>query len=400
MAWVYGSVMAKITDITAVALEHSLGADHAYGMARGLTPVRQATLLQVETDTGITGIGEAWGQPAGLLAGLELVRPYFLGREIFDREQVPPFIYAQRYHLGIQNGITGCLSGINIALYDALGKLFGVPVYKLLGGRLDDRLPAYASNGYFAVDPHAQLESQLRGFRHKGFPGVKIKIGHGPRDDENRVALARDVLGPDVLLMVDANGNYTVDMALESMRRIAPYDIHFFEEPLPPTDFEGYRDLRARASMPIATGEALYTAHDFKRLMDARGADVLQPDLTLCGGFDVGRQILAMAQVNHVRVSVHVWGGAVGLAAAIHFMAAMPAWPHTDAVPYPALLEYDRGQNALRDELLTEPIPCIDGHLLVPEGPGLGVSLDWQAVERYRIGAAAPSPETAVNGTS
>jgi D-galactarolactone cycloisomerase len=249
-----------------------------------------------------------------------------------------------------------------------------------------DRVPAYASDGYFSNDPDNQLEAQLRAFRDRRFPGVKIKIGQSPKHDAERVALAREVLGDEVLLMVDANGNYTVDQALESMRRIEGFDIHFYEEPLPPTDFAGYTELRARAPMPVATGEALYTAWDFKRLIEGRGADVLQPDLTMCGGFDETKAISTMARLANLRLSLHVWGGAVGLAAALHFLASTPPSPHTDRIPYPVLLEYDRGENALRDVLLAEPFPCVDGHLVVPTGPGLGIELNHDAVAKYRVG--------------
>lgn len=377
--------MPRIQDIKHIGLVYELGADHAYGMARGMTPIRNAGLIIVETDSGTIGYGEAWG-PTGLVeAALDIVKPYLVGRDIYDREQFAPYIYAQRYHLGIQNTITSCLSGINIALYDAIGKEQGLPLYKLLGGRRFDRVPAYASNGYFAANPKGQLTDQILNFRDDGFPGVKIKIGKHPDDDERRVELARNALGPDVLLMVDANGNYTVDLALASMRRIAPYDIHFYEEPLAPTDFDGYSRLAGLASIPIATGEALYTAHDFKRLVDGRGADLLQPDITLCGGLDAARDIASLSRLCHLRMSPHVWGGAIGLAAAIHFIASLPPWPHTDAVPYPVMLEYDRGDNALRDQLLATPIRCIDGNLLVPDGPGLGVELDWDAVARYQV---------------
>ncbi len=378
--------MTKITNITAIGLEHQLGADNAYGMARGMTPMRNMTLIEVETAAGITGHGEAWGPCPMVAASLDVVLPYFLGREIYDREQIAPYFYNQRYHLGIQNTITSVLGGINMALYDAMGKLHDLPLYKLLGGQSTDRVPAYASNGYFAANPNYRLGDQMRGFRDDHFPGVKIKIGHSPANDVERVAEAREVLGPDIALMVDANGNYTVDQALESMRRIADYDIHFYEEPLPPTDFIGYTELRARAPMAIATGEALYTAWDFKRLIDERCADVLQPDMTLCGGLDETRAIWQIARLANLHLSPHVWGGAIGLAAAVHFLASMPPSPHTDRIPHPVMLEYDRGSNALRDDLLVAPIACVDGHLTVPTGPGLGIEIDRDVVEKYRVG--------------
>ncbi len=377
--------MTRITNITAIGLEHHLGIDNAYGMARGMTPVRNMTLIEIETDAGITGIGESWGPCPMVASSLDVVRPYFLGREIFDREQIVHYFYNQRYHLGIQNTITSTVGGINMALYDAMGKLYDLPLCKLLGGQSIERVPAYASSGYFAANPAYQLGDQMLGFRDDHFPGVKIKIGHSPGNDVERVAMGREVLGPDILLMVDANGNYTVDEALESMRRIADYNIHFYEEPLPPTDFTGYTELRARAPMAIAAGEALYTAWDFKRLIDERCADIVQPDITLCGGLDETRAIWQMIRLANLRLSLHVWGGGVGLAAAVHFLAALSPSPHTDRIPHPVMLEYDRGTNALRSDLLVTPIACIDGHLTVPDGPGLGIEINRDVVEKYRV---------------
>ena len=155
--------MAIISDIKAIPLEHDLGAENAYGMARGMTSVRNMTLIVVETDAGVTGYGEAWGPSAMVVASLDVVRPYFIGREVYDREQVPPYIYNQRYHLGIQNTVTAVLGGINIALYDAIGKLHDVPVYKLLGGLSTDRVPAYASDGYCRVSTPVVVDSQQQG---------------------------------------------------------------------------------------------------------------------------------------------------------------------------------------------------------------------------------------------
>ena len=377
--------MTNITNISVIGLEHRLGENRAYGMARGLVSVRNTNLIFVETDDGITGIGEASGPCSMVSAALDLLKPYFMGRKLYDHSQVPSYFYAQRYHLGTQNTLTSCLGGIDIAAHDAIGKLTNVPVYQLLGGLNERRVPAYASDGYFAAHPKGQLADQLKAFRDKGFPGVKIKKGRDPADDEERVSLARDALGPEVQLMVDVNGNYTADVALQSMIRIQDYNVQFYEEPLTPTDFNGYATLHSRSPIPIATGEALYTPHEFKRLMDINGADVWQPDLTLCGGLSAAREISTLARLSHRRLSPHVWGGAVGLSAALHFLSAQAAWPHTDNVPYPPLLEYDQGENALRDKLLTAPIPCIDGHLVVPEGPGLGIELDWDAVEKYRV---------------
>lgn len=137
--------------------------------------------------------------------------------------------------------------------------------------------------------------------------------------------------------------------------------------------------------MPIATGEALYTVFDLKRLIDGRLADVIQPDLALCGGLDVARTVGILCGAEHLRISPHVWGTGIGLAAAVHFVASLPSYPHSDNVPFPTMVEYDMGRNALQNELFVEPIRCVDGWLEVPKGPGLGITLNPEAVKRYTV---------------
>ncbi len=374
-----------IRDIHLTPLGYSFAEEAAYGMARGLVSSRQTTIVQVTTEEGAVGLGEAWGPAAVTAAYLELVRRYFVGSDLFGHEHIVSLILSRHYHFGIQNQLLACLSGIDMAVRDAIGQTLGVPVYQLLGGKSADRLPVYASGGYITATRGRSLEDQLAPLAGRGFPGAKIKIGLGPASDEERVRTARRVLGDGMLLMVDANGNYTCDVALESMRRIAPYGIHWYEEPLPPQDVRGYRALHAQAPIPIATGEALYTAFDFKRLLDDRSVDVVQPDLSLCGGLGEGKLIARLAALNHVRLSPHVWGGAVGLAAACHFVASLPSYPHAGNVPYPCLIEYDVGDNPLRDSILSAPVGLEDGHLILPDGPGLGIELDPAALDLYRL---------------
>ncbi|HJO68404.1 MAG TPA: enolase C-terminal domain-like protein, partial [Rhodospirillales bacterium] len=186
--------------------------------------------------------------------------------------------------------------------------------------------------------------------------------------------------------MVDANAAYRTDQALESMARIAPQRIHWYEEPVAPWDFEGYRELRGRAPMRISGGEALYGARAFKRFIDGRSVDVVQPDLTMCGGLDEGTLVARLANLAGIGVTPHVWGGAVGLAAAIHFAAATPELPSTAYPAHPNYLEFDLSENPLRDAIARAPISAAKGMVAVPAGPGLGIELDWKAVERYRVG--------------
>jgi D-galactarolactone cycloisomerase len=145
------------------------------------------------------------------------------------------------------------------------------------------------------------------------------------------------------------------------------------------------RHSSGSAPCRIATGEALYTAFDFKRLVERRAVDVLQPDLSLCGGFWQGRTIALMANLEHLRLSPHVWGSGIGLAAGVHYVAALPSYPHADNVPKLPLVEYDVGENPLRESILKNPLKPVDGSIAVPDAPGLGIEIAWEAVERYGV---------------
>ena len=379
--------MSRIRDIRIVGLEYAMPEEKAYGMARGLTSRRGGGIVHLETEDGVVGIGEAWGPARVAAAYLEIVKPYFVGTSVFAQRGVQQMVYAKHYHFGTQNMLVALFSGIDIAAHDAMGKLLKVPVCDLIGGRQRSHVPVYASGGYFTrdADQQAALARQLEPHAGKGFPAFKIKIGRNPADDEARVRLARRVIGEDAVLTVDSNGNYTADQVVESIRRIAGHGIGWYEEPLAPQDWKGYAELRQRSPIPIATGEALYETFDFRRLVAGRLADVVQPDLALCGGLSVARFVGELCAAEHLRLSPHVWGTAVGLAAAVHWVASLPSYPHGAHVPFPTLVEYDIGENKLRDGLFSTPMLAKAGMIAVPEGPGLGVELDPGVVARYTV---------------
>jgi D-galactarolactone cycloisomerase len=375
--------VSRIRDIRVVPL--SFAPPAPYGSARGLARARSGSLVLLDTEDGVQGIGEAAGPGAVLRAWADVLRPFYVGRSVFAQRAVAHEVFARMYHGGMQNQMVALLGGIDIAAHDTMGKLLRLSVADLIGGRLRERIPVYASGGYFttADDQNAALTQQLEPNAARGFGAFKIKIGRNPSEDAARCKLARRIVGDAPLLTVDTNGNYTEDGALESMHRTAESDIHWYEEPLAPQDWAGYRSLSSRAPVRLATGEALYSIFDFRRLIDRRLVSVVQPDLTLCGGFEVARTIGALCTAEHLRVSPHVWGTGVGLAAALQWLAALPAYPHADHVPFPPLLEYDVGHNPLQNEIFAEPIQFADGLLEVPKGPGLGVTLDEAAVRRF-----------------
>ena len=362
--------MSRIRDIRVLPLQFTPA--EPYGSSRGLAKTRGGGLVLLDTEDGVQGIGEVWGPPSVSRAYVELIKPFYVGRSVFAQRGAAQEVLARLYHAGTQNQMTALLGGIDIAAHDAMGKLLNLSVADLIGGRLREHVPVYASGGYFtaADDQDAALARQLEANAGRGFGAFKIKIGRSPAEDAARCKLARRIIGDAPLLTVDTNGNYTEDGVLESMRRTADADIHWYEEPLAPQDWAGYRSLASRAPVRLATGEALYTVFDFRRLIDGRLASVVQPDLTLCGGFEVARTIGVLCAAEHLRISPHVWGSGVGLAAALQFLAALPSYPHADHVPFPPLLEYDVGQNALQNAIFVEPVRYADGYLDVPRGRG------------------------------
>lgn len=381
----HNDAVPLIKRLTFTGLEYAFAPEKAYGMSRGGGFRRQGGLIEVETDAGVRGIGEAFGNPFVTREYFRMVEPMFVGKSVFDFDHVEARVRNAMYHLGVGNQLTACLAGINVALHDAIARGFGIRVCDLIGGCGTVRIPAYASTGFFSDDPDRQLSHMLAEAAGHPFAGAKIKIGRGIKNDVDRVRQARAALGPDRLLIVDINGAYTADVALECARAIAPFDIHWIEEPLPPGDLAGYTELRARSPIPLAAGEAHHTLRDFRALIEGRCLDIVQPSIPATGGLTEARRVATLAQAANLRVAPHVWGGAVGLATACHFIAAMPASPHTDHPPHPVMLEYDMSDNRLRTELLKTPLTLEAGHVLLPDGPGLGIELDPAAVDRYRV---------------
>ena len=377
--------MPKIARLEITSLEYVLAKGKGYGNARGVNNRRNCSLITLTTDDGVVGIGDAAGPLGVIREYVKLLTPSFVGQSLYDFEIVATQLRNKLYHFGTHNHFIAALGGVNIAVLDAMGKTLRVPVHDLIGGKVSDRLACYATTGYFTDDPKVDIAAQLSAIEASRFVGAKIKIGAGIASDLARVRAARDVLGDDALLMVDYNGNYTVDVALDSIRQIEPFRIAWAEEPLPPFDIKGYAELRRRSPVAISAGEAHCSVHDFKQLIDARAIDIVQPPLTGGGGFGEMKAVALLAQMNNLRVSLPCWGSAIALNAAIHFAASLPNWPHTENAPYPMLVEYDVGDNPLRDLLVHDPVQPANGRLPVPKEPGLGLRLNAEIVARYTV---------------
>lgn len=373
----------QVRSVAAIPLSHPLEEGRSFGNARGLATARSATLVRVETADGTVGWGEALAPPRSTATVVdEVVRPHVEGTDPYEVETLADRLYAGSYHVA-RGALAQCaLSAVDIALWDVIGKATGEPIHRLLGGNTSREIIPYASTAYiteWGEDPADVVREAV----DEGFTAAKLKIGRSSADDAERVAAAREVMGDDAHIMVDCNGNYRPKQAVKSAEALSPYDLTWYEEPIPPEDLEGYRYLRERLDVPIAAGEAHYSRFEFDEVLDV--VDVVQPDLCRQGGFSESRFIAKLATARNVTVRPHVWNGGVGVAAAVQFSASLTDYPHVGNVPEPFLFEFDRSTNPLREELLEEPFDPTGGSLDVPTGPGLGVTVDEDAVERYRI---------------
>ena len=355
-----------------------------------------STLVRVETAGGVVGFGEATAGvgSAGTNAALctcieEELAPLVVGQDARDISRLWDVMYnGSRAHFALARGhafpvlgrrgltISG-LSGIDMALWDVLGKSLEVPVWRLLGGRRHERMPAYASGGWAPAD---RVASELQGFLARGgFHAVKMRVGAGDGTLDHsirRVHAARAGLGDEVDIMCDAHGTWTVAEARRFCRAVADCNIAWLEEPVTADDKRGQAEVRAATDIPIASGESEFTRFDFRDLIELRAVDIVQPDLSIAGGITEGMRIEALASAHQLRFAPHLWGGALTFAAGLHVAAVASSG---------FILEYSLGANPMLHELAREDFPVVEGMIDIPERPGLGVTVDEGFVERYRV---------------
>jgi L-alanine-DL-glutamate epimerase-like enolase superfamily enzyme len=251
-------------------------------------------------------------------------------------------------------------------------------VWRLLGGRFRDRVAAYASGGWAPV---GGVGKQLRQYVDRGHRAVKMRVGLQDRsvdDSAARVREARQALGPEVGLMVDAHGTWSVREAQRFARKVADCDLAWLEEPVSPDNVAGQADVRASTDIPIAAGETEQTRFAFRDLIAARAVDVLQPDVAIAGGITETLRICALAASHGLTVAPHLWGGAILFASGLHLAVATPCV---------TTLEFSRGENPLLNDLVQEPFELIDGHVRAPDRPGLGLTLNADFVHSITVAA-------------
>lgn len=368
----------KITEIRMLALR---GATHDHGWPGGTDPnVQYNTLVEVLTDEGLSGIGSCYTTRPLVEGSLELLRPHLLGETGLEPERVSEKLRQSMFWLGRGGSVEHTISGIDIALWDLFGKALGQPVSRLLGGNYRDRLKPYAS---ILFEEPGLLREKLTQQLERGFKAIKLgwrPFGRVSRQyDELLIRTARDTVGADVELMVDAGGSeqfwpHGVGWARETAKMLGEYGITWFEEALKPDDVEGFRELKQTSPVLIATGEVLTRRQAFQPFITTRALDIIQPDLTKCGGLSEGRRLGWMAYDHGVLLVPHGWNTGVGVAADLALTAALPVarW-----------VEYQTGVPYIEELIVPSFTLDDDGMLRVPTAPGLGIELNADAVEEY-----------------
>jgi galactonate dehydratase len=356
--------------------------------------LRNYLFLRLTTDTGLTGVGEAtleWQERTVQTLCHEWVERRVLGRDPFDIEAVIGGMIRDQYQGGAT--VMTAISGVEIALWDLIGKVCGQPVYRLLGGRYHRTIPAYANGWYGAARTPEQFADRARavvarGYRDMKFDPFGIAWKDLPVEQAETVveivAAVREAVGPNVGLMIEFHGRLSTSSAVDIIRRLERFDPLWCEEPVIPEALDLLAEVKRQTRAPIAAGERLYTLTDFARLTSLRAADVVQMDIAHCGGILVAKKIAALAAVQDLRVAPHCSIGPVALAAALHFDASTPNFMIQETfgdfdVPW-------------RSELVHGWNPIHNGEFVLSDEPGLGLDIDEQAIARHpNVAHAFPS---------
>ncbi len=348
---------------------------------------QDALIVRVHTDAGITGIGEVDSSPLAVKGAIE--GPFshttttglanvLIGEDPFETEK----LWHRMYRANIYSGRRGigihAMSGLDMALWDIKGKALGLPVWKLLGGGFCDRIRCYASSLWGPTpDKTRELAGRLR---DKGFTAMKFGWDPMGLDEATDIALVREArkgMGADCDLMIDAGLVYDAKTAIQRARAFEEYRPFWFEEPLRPDDYDGYAKLAAASPLRIAAGEEESSRLSFVELMDRGKIDVVQVDLTRCGGFTEAMKIAALAWDRGLPVANHGFTTYINVTAALHWLASIP-----NALICEFVTEEETN---LRESLTRQKLRAVDGYLKIPDEPGLGIDLNEDAIAKYRV---------------
>jgi D-galactarolactone cycloisomerase len=370
----------RISDLRVHLVDVQIPVEQRVRSGAGLKLSRQAALIELVTDDGLSGLGPcSFGSVSFELTFVKTLvegvfKPALLGRDPGAIEAIWETLYYGLIGRTYGNRGVGIaiLSAIDIALWDIKGKALGIPIYSLLGGPVRDAVPAYASSVYWST-PEDCVATALE-YKRRGYSALKVKVGKGYRSDIECVEAVCSAVGRDVQIMVDANLAYTRDTALKVGRELDRLGVLFFEEPVSLDDVEGHGMLADALDTSIATGENLYTRWGFIPYLDV-GVDIVQPDASRCGGVSEARRIADLAAAHHRLVAPHTFSDAYTLLANLHLAMALSCV---------LTLEVDETFNPLMTDLVSGSPVIRNGLIRPPSGPGLGVEPNWDWIDRHR----------------
>jgi L-alanine-DL-glutamate epimerase-like enolase superfamily enzyme len=379
----------KISDVSVMVLE-SPEAYHSASSGEEAHGTKYLGIVKVETDAGIVGFADLETQPhvakaivdapsEGSVEGFKGLRSVLVGEDPFDVERLWHKMYMASVYYGRRGAAMQVISGIDIALWDIIGKRVKQPVCKLLGGAFRDQVRPYAST-LFRSTPAGMAEAS-RAYLDKGFTAVKFGwgvFGEDRQRDIELVAAARKALGDRVDLLIDTGWyvHRTAKEAIQMVKSLEPFRPFLIEEPLSPEDYDGYAQLASAVDVLIACGEQEATEWGFHTLIERGKVDVIQPDLSRCGGFTAARKIGYLANLYNRLCIPHAWTSDLLTAASLHFNASMRR---------SVFQEFNVTVGPLSRELCLNPIRLESGMLRVPQGPGLGVEVDETVIQKYRV---------------
>jgi D-galactarolactone cycloisomerase len=356
-------------------------------LPRGLGPstyyyhFRDALLVKISTDEGLVGWGET-APMAGVRATIDKdIGPMLVGQNPLDHRR----LWRQMWGPNFGNGLA--VGAVDIALHDIWGKALNMSITDLYGGRLRQRVPAYASALTYneGIDPLDNYPEDAARLVEQGFRAIKLRLGGEPLAKDVRVASAvRDAVGPDVLLTADGNGAYTLSSAIQMGKELERLRFYWWEEPLPQPNYTAYEVLTDKLDIAIAAGEGLDSRGAFKEVIARRAMDIVQPDPCLCGGIRECLFVGELARLYGIQCIPHCWSGAIVVAAVLHVLALLPdpSWARVTETP---MLELDVVENPFREDLVTQPFRVRDGLVDVPTGPGLGIEVNEDVIKHYLI---------------
>jgi L-alanine-DL-glutamate epimerase-like enolase superfamily enzyme len=353
--------------------------DRSWQMGFGVARKKDELLVVVETDEGITGYGVSYhGYSAKAVEAIvqHEIRPIVIGCHALDVQGMWDRVFSGICHLGA--GAALAMSGIDIALWDIVGKKAGLPLYQVLGAAGVDRVPVYVGCMTLGIQETETLVAEAVGYAEQGYQAIKLRGGAGVRRDLAAVRAVREAL-PDIDIMIDANSAYAWPDALTLGDRLAEYDVRWLEDPFDyttPFHHQQMGRLSQQSRTAIASGGNLFTRFELQSLIEAGGCQYVTPDAVKCGGITEGLRMAAMASASGILVAPHTVAGLSGVAN-LHMTAAIP----TNVRCY---MEWDPTlPNPLNQEIIAPGLRVEAGQVLMPTGPGLGLEPDLAAVDRY-----------------